>query len=78
MEDVQRETLDIVDFVKGNSPAVIAGWAKKMKKEGGEHPHTWCAQKAAKFASDPNAFCAAVHMQAYGMTPSQRSKKGKK
>jgi hypothetical protein len=62
----------LVDFVKAEPQASISGWAEKMRREGGDHPHSWCAKKAAKFSKDPNAFCAAVHMAAYGKTPSQR------
>jgi hypothetical protein len=72
---VEGKTLDLVDFIKAHPEAAIRGWAEKMKREGGDHPHAWCAKKAAKFSSDPNAFCAAVHMEAFGMTPSQRAKK---
>jgi len=50
-----------------------------MRSEGGDHPFTWCVKKASKFAGDPKAFCGAVHLAAYGMTPTQRKaqKKGK-
>jgi hypothetical protein len=69
---------DLVDFLKANPHAAIAAWARKMRKEGGDHPHNWCMQIANKFSSDAAAFCAAVHMEAYGMTPSQRkAAKGK-
>jgi len=61
----------LIDFVKAEPSASISGWAAKMKREGGSHPHSWCSKKAAKFASDPAAFCAAVHLAAYNKTPSQ-------
>lgn len=66
--------LDLVDFVKANPGKVVAGWATKMKKEGGKHPFTYCVKKAKDFASDPAAFCAAAHMEAFGTTPAERTK----
>jgi len=72
------ESLDLVDFLKAHPSKAIQAWAAKMKREGGDHPYTFCLKKARDFASDPNAFCAAVHLEAFGMTPSQRkaAKKG--
>jgi len=67
---------DLVDFLKAHASASTRGWARKMKREGGEHPFTWCSNKVRGigFTDDPNAFCAAVHLAAYGMTPMQRKK----
>jgi len=62
----------LADFVKAHPQAAISGWAEKMKAEGGEHPHTWCSRHARKFASDPDAFCAAVHMEAFGKMPAKK------
>ena len=72
-----RRQKDLADFVKAETPTLIKSWAEKMKKEGGAHPFTWCVAKAKKFSKDHQAFCASVHQEAYGMTPSQRkAKKG--
>jgi len=64
--------LGVLDFIKSQAGTVLDGWAEKMIREGGEHPHIWCVERASKFASDPQAFCASVHMRAYGMPPGQR------
>jgi len=72
------KVLGLEDLIKAHPDMIIKGWAEKMKREGGDHPHTWCRQKAVKFASDPDAFCAAVHMEAYGMTTMQRKDKKEK
>lgn len=65
----------LADFIKARPHYAIEAWSRKMLREGGDHPFTWCVKKASKFASDPEAFCAAVHLTAYGKTPAQRSKK---
>lgn len=62
----------LVDFVKAYPEAAMDSWAGKMRKEGGDKPHSWCTKKAAKFAKDPEGFCAAVHLRAYGKTPAER------
>ena len=70
---------DLEDFVKAHIPDLIKAWADKMKREGGEHPFSWCLAKAKKFSDDPEAFCASVYQEAYGMMPVERkAKKGEK
>lgn len=77
---MSEKSKDLVDFIKAETPDLIKSWAEKMKQEGGEHPFSWCVAKAKKFSKDPEAFCAATHKEAFGMTPMEikEQKKGGK
>lgn len=59
----------------GGGMAAIRGWAKRMRREGGKHPFTWCQKTASKHGLG-DAFCARVHMEAFGRTPSEKPTKG--
>lgn len=67
---VMQQLVDQADVLLKSSP--LEGWARKMKAEGGEHPFTWCVNKASAFIDDPKGFCAKIHLLAYGKTPMQR------
>lgn len=75
-EGIVGEALDLADFIKAHPSAVIQGWADKMRKEGGDHPFSWCVAKAT-FVDNPKAFAAAVHQAAFGKTPMERKKEKK-